>query len=84
VLSHGKRRHLRDLRGGLLLEPLAMRLVVREAALVRRRHQRRRDHEVGGRAVAQAKLFFTFVPTNQFAPTLRDEVLERFLAESRT
>ena len=40
--------------------------------------------EVGGRAVAQAKLFFTFVPTNQFAPTLRDEVLERFLAESRT
>ena len=40
--------------------------------------------EVGGRAVAQAKLFFTFVPTNQFAPTLRDEVLERFLEESRT
>lgn len=40
--------------------------------------------EVGGRAVAQAKLFFTFVPKDQFAPTLRDEVLERFLAESRT
>jgi 3-hydroxyacyl-[acyl-carrier-protein] dehydratase len=40
--------------------------------------------EVGGRAVAQAKLFFTFLPTEQFAPTLRDEVLERFLEESRT
>jgi 3-hydroxymyristoyl/3-hydroxydecanoyl-(acyl carrier protein) dehydratase len=40
--------------------------------------------DVGGRAVAQAKLFFTFVPKDQFAPTLRDEVLERFLAESRT
>ena len=36
--------------------------------------------DVGGRAVAQAKLFFSFVPTDQFAPTLRDEVLERFLA----
>lgn len=40
--------------------------------------------EVGGRAVAHAKLFFTFVPMNQFASTLRDEVLERFLAGSRT
>ena len=40
--------------------------------------------EVGGRAVAQAKLFFTFVPKDQFAPTLRDEVLERYLSENRT
>jgi 3-hydroxyacyl-[acyl-carrier-protein] dehydratase len=37
--------------------------------------------EVGGRTVAQAKLFFTFLPIEQFAPTLRDEVLERYLAE---
>jgi 3-hydroxyacyl-[acyl-carrier-protein] dehydratase len=37
--------------------------------------------DVGGQPVAQAKLFFAFVPKEQFAPTLRDEVLERFLAE---
>jgi hypothetical protein len=31
--------------------------------------------------VALAKLFFAFIPMEQFAPTLRDEVLERYLAE---
>ena len=40
--------------------------------------------EVGGRAVAQAKLFFTFLSKDQFEPTLRDDVLERYLSESQT
>lgn len=40
--------------------------------------------EVAGRPVAQAKLFFAFMPKDQFAPTLRDEVLERYLAERGT
>lgn len=40
--------------------------------------------EVAGRSVAQAKLFFAFMPREQFAPTLRDEVLERYLAERGT
>lgn len=40
--------------------------------------------EVAGRPVAQAKLFFAFMPKGQFAPTLRDEVLERYLAERGT
>ena len=37
--------------------------------------------EVGDRTVAQAKLFFAFMPREQFAPGLRDDVLERYLAE---
>ena len=36
---------------------------------------------VRARLVAQAKLFFSFMPKETFAPTLRDEVLERYLAE---
>ena len=38
--------------------------------------------EVGGRAVAQARLMFTFMPVEQFAPGFRDEVLDRYLAGS--
>jgi len=38
--------------------------------------------EVQGRAVAQAKLMFAFMPIEQFAPGYRDEVLERHLAGS--
>lgn len=37
--------------------------------------------EVDGRVAAQARLFFAFVATDQFAPDLRDEVLEAFLLE---
>jgi 3-hydroxyacyl-[acyl-carrier-protein] dehydratase len=36
--------------------------------------------EVAGRTVAQAKLFFSFMPTDTFAPGFRDAVLEDFLA----
>jgi 3-hydroxyacyl-[acyl-carrier-protein] dehydratase len=38
--------------------------------------------EVAGSAVAQAKLMFTFMPIEQFAPGFRDELLEAFLARS--
>lgn len=37
--------------------------------------------EVDGRIAAQARLFFTFLATEQFAPDLRDEVLDKFLKE---
>jgi 3-hydroxyacyl-[acyl-carrier-protein] dehydratase len=37
--------------------------------------------EVGGRAVAQAKLMFTFLPFEKFAPGFRDLQLEAFLRE---
>lgn len=37
--------------------------------------------EVEGRVAAQARLFFSFVATDQFASGLRDEVLETFLLE---
>lgn len=37
--------------------------------------------EVDGRAVAQAKLFFSFMPIASFAPNFRDPVLEAFLME---
>ncbi len=40
--------------------------------------------EVEGRAVAQCKLMFTFMPVERFAPQFRDEVLERFLAGEQT
>ncbi len=36
--------------------------------------------EVDQKRVADAELFFTFVPIQNFAPGYRDEVLERFLA----
>ena len=36
--------------------------------------------EVGGRNVAQARLFFTFVPPGTFAAEFRDAVLEDYLA----
>jgi len=36
--------------------------------------------EVGGRLVAQAKLFFTFVPPGTVAADFRDAVLEDYLA----
>jgi len=36
--------------------------------------------EVGGRRVCSAELMLVFVPANEFAPGLRDEVLEDFLA----
>lgn len=35
---------------------------------------------VEGRKACSAELLFSFVPVGQFAPELRDEVLERFLA----
>ena len=38
---------------------------------------------VGGAIVAQAQLFFTFVPADTFAPTLRDPVLAAYLAGQR-
>jgi 3-hydroxyacyl-[acyl-carrier-protein] dehydratase len=38
---------------------------------------------VQGNTVAQAQLFFTFVPTNTFAPDLRDPVLDAYLASQR-
>ncbi len=37
--------------------------------------------EVDGHPAAQAKLFFSFLPAEQFAADLRDAVLENFLAE---
>jgi 3-hydroxyacyl-[acyl-carrier-protein] dehydratase len=37
--------------------------------------------EVEGRVAAQARLFFSFMAIDQFAPNLRDEVLEAFLRE---
>ena len=37
--------------------------------------------DVGARTVAQAKLFFSFMPIETFAPGFRDRVLEDFLAE---
>jgi 3-hydroxyacyl-[acyl-carrier-protein] dehydratase len=37
--------------------------------------------EVAGRAVAQAKLFFSFMPIESFAPNFRDQVLDDFLRE---
>ena len=36
--------------------------------------------QVAGRNVAQAKLLFSFMPIDSFAPTFRDQVLEDFLA----
>lgn len=38
------------------------------------------EARVGVRAVAQAKLFFSFMPIEGFAPGFRDPVLEDFLA----
>jgi 3-hydroxyacyl-[acyl-carrier-protein] dehydratase len=38
---------------------------------------------VDGATVAQAQLFFTFVPTDTFAPNLRDPVLEAYLVGQR-
>jgi 3-hydroxyacyl-[acyl-carrier-protein] dehydratase len=35
---------------------------------------------VGATTVAQAKLFFSFTPLAEFAPTFRDAVLDEFLA----
>jgi len=37
--------------------------------------------EVGGRAAAQSKLFFSFLPTGQLSRDFRDDLLEDFLAE---
>lgn len=39
------------------------------------------EAEVGGRAVAQAKLFFSFMPIENFSPKYRDRVLDEFMAE---
>jgi 3-hydroxyacyl-[acyl-carrier-protein] dehydratase len=39
------------------------------------------EARVGGKLAAQAKLFFAFAPREQFSTSLRDEVLERYLAE---
>jgi 3-hydroxyacyl-[acyl-carrier-protein] dehydratase len=36
--------------------------------------------EVGGRRVCSAELMLVFTPANEFAPGLRDQVLEAFLA----
>lgn len=36
--------------------------------------------KVGEATVAQAKLFFSFLPITDFAPDIRDEVLEAYLA----
>ena len=38
--------------------------------------------QVESRTVAQAKLFYSFVPTRDFAPNYRDDVLEAYLAEN--
>ena len=38
------------------------------------------EARVGGRAVAQARLFFSFMPIDSFAPGFRDQMLEDFLA----
>jgi len=40
--------------------------------------------EVNGKTVAQASLFFTFVPASAFGVELRDTVLEDYLAQSAT
>ena len=40
--------------------------------------------EVNGKPVAQASLFFTFVPASAFGGELRDEVLLGYLAQSPT
>lgn len=40
--------------------------------------------EVNGRPVAQASLFFTFVPASTFGGELRDAVLDDYLAQSAT
>jgi 3-hydroxymyristoyl/3-hydroxydecanoyl-(acyl carrier protein) dehydratase len=37
---------------------------------------------VDGRAVAQAKLFFSFVPLESFAAGFKDQILEDFMAGS--
>jgi 3-hydroxyacyl-[acyl-carrier-protein] dehydratase len=37
--------------------------------------------QVASRTVAQAKLFFSFMTIESFAPNFKDEVLENFLAE---
>ena len=37
---------------------------------------------VAGRAVAQAKLFFSFVPLESFAAGFKDQVLDDFISES--
>lgn len=39
--------------------------------------------QVGDRHVSSAELFFSFVPTDRFAPNYRDEVLDRYLATHR-
>ena len=39
------------------------------------------EAEVGGRAVAQAKLFFSFMPIENFSPKYRDRVLDEFMTE---
>ena len=38
---------------------------------------------VRGTLVAQAQLFFTFIPSDTFAPDLRDPVLDAYLASQR-
>ncbi|WP_280153990.1 3-hydroxyacyl-ACP dehydratase FabZ family protein [Piscinibacter sp. XHJ-5] len=38
------------------------------------------EAQVGGRTAAQAKLFFSFMPIENFAPSFRDQVLEDYLA----
>ena len=40
--------------------------------------------EVNGKPVAQASLFFTFVPASAFGGELRDAVLDDYLAQSAT
>jgi len=40
--------------------------------------------EVSGKPVAQASLFFTFVPVSTFGGKLRDAVLDDYLAQSAT
>lgn len=39
------------------------------------------EARVAGRVAAQARLFFAFMPQDQFAPNHRDEVLEAYLAQ---
>ena len=39
------------------------------------------EADVGGRAVAQAKLFFSFMPIENFSPKYRDRVLDEFMTE---
>jgi len=40
--------------------------------------------ELGGEPVCSAELLFAFLPSEQFAPDYRDEVLENFLKARRT